>query len=318
MSQKPLEIVFFGTPQIAADVLTALASDNRFAIKLVVTGVAKPRGRHSLVPTIVADCAAKLGLPVFETDSPKDPALVDKINEVAPDFGIIVAWRILPEAVYAAPKRGTLNLHGSLLPKYRGAAPIQRSVWNGDQETGLTVFLLDRGVDTGKIVLSKTLPVSPKDTSGDLFQRFAPIGADLLIEALVGLAEERLVPMTQPLGEATPAPKIKQVERWIDWTQTAESIRRHIHALSPEPCATTKLGETRVLLYRVKEIDRSESANPGTILVDKRGCYVATGAGWLEIVEAAREGKRPLCGMEFARGIANWNGKQFQTNLDSI
>ena len=308
---KQQRIIYFGTPQFAADVLRSVHSNPDLRIELVVTGVAKTRGRHSTVPTPVAVTANELGLPILETDTPKDSELLQRIQSISPDLGVIVAWRILPEDVYAAPRMGTVNLHGSLLPKYRGAAPIQRAIWNGETETGLTVFLLDKGVDTGNVLLSRKIPIEPTDTAGDLLKRFVPIGVELLRTAVTGLAEGNLTPQPQSSESASPAPKIKPEERWIDWSLPATKIRQQIHALSPEPAAVTKYGDTRIILFRAHEIDNEDGGEPGRIIVEKNGLRIATGEGWLAIDNAAREGKKAMTGAEFARGIQQWNGAKF-------
>ncbi|MDK9699617.1 MAG: methionyl-tRNA formyltransferase [bacterium] len=308
-----MKLVYFGTPDFAAKILHGLLSNPLEAeVALVVTGKSKPRGRHSLVPTPVAQTAQEFALPVFECDSPKDPLLVQTIQEIQLDLGVIVAWRILPEAVFAAPKLGTINLHGSLLPLYRGAAPVQRAVWNGARETGLTVFRLDRNIDTGNILLSKSVEVSKSDTSGDIFEKFVPVGIDLLREAIHRFVMGIVETVPQPMIGATPAPKIKPEERWIDWTQPVEYVRRHIHALSPEPGAVTIVDKERVLLYRVAvDLNATETAPPGTIRIEKKNWRVRCGDGWLQIIEAAREGRKVLTGSEFANGMVSWNGKRF-------
>jgi len=304
-------IIYFGTPQFAADVLQGLHNDTRIKIELVVTGSAKARGRHSSVPTPVATTATSLSIPVFETDDPKSPELLEKIESIHPDLGVIVAWRILPESVYSSPRLGTVNLHGSLLPKYRGAAPIQRAIWNGELETGMTVFLLDKGIDTGNVLLSQIIPIDPLDTSGDLFNRFAPLGVVLLQKAITGLTEGILTLHQQSSESATPAPKIKPDERRIDWAYNSNNLRCQIHALSPEPGAVTNYGDIRVIILRVREIYNEENREPGTIVIDKKHLRVATGDGWLQIDEIAREGKKAMSGVEFSRGIQQWNGGKF-------
>lgn len=316
MSTTPKDryrILYFGTPQFSSDILYGLSLDDRLEIIGVVTGKRKLRGRHSSVPTPVAITAEKLGIPVFECDQPKSIELKEFVDSFPADFGIIVAWRILPETIYSAPRFGTMNLHGSLLPKYRGAAPVQRAIWNGETKTGLTVFLLNQGVDTGNVLLQEKMAISDHETSGDLFEKMTPIGIELLKTAIIGFATNQLTPQLQPNEQTTPAPKIKPSERWIHWNESSIMIRNQIHALSPSPCAITLVDGVRVLFYRVSaiEVDTIRDDNDvGTISLTPHTLMIRTVDGWLRIHSLAIEGKRVMSDQEFLNGYRSWHSKR--------
>lgn len=306
-TSSPIRILFFGTPKFASDILLGLHQFSFFRIVGVITGTSKIRGRHSLAPTDVCKTAKQLGLSVFECDSPKSEALLEFVQSVPSDIGVIVAWKILPEPIYRQPKYGTINLHASLLPQYRGAAPIQRAIWNGEKETGLTVFLLNAGIDTGQILLQKKLPLYDTDTTGDVLERFAPIGISLLKDAILGICNQTLTPIPQSDTLATLAPKIRPEERWIRWEQSAEEIKRQIHALSPEPCAITEVENQRILFYRATTSPISTDHPYGTILVEKREVKFVTGKGTLIAQSLCLEGKKIMTGAEFYNGYQRFH-----------
>ncbi|MCX7834734.1 MAG: methionyl-tRNA formyltransferase [bacterium] len=307
---SPIRVIYFGTPKFASSILLHLNNSPFIQIVGVVTGIPKTRGRNASVPTDVAKVAKRLGLDVFECDSPKSDVLYHYLQNASADVGVVVAWKILPERIFTAPKFGTINLHASLLPKYRGAAPIQRAIWNGEKESGLTVFLLNSGIDSGKILLQKKCPLYDTDTTGDVLERFIPIGAEMLEEAIVALYQNTINPIEQQDDLVTLAPKIKPEERRINWNQPAIQILRQIHALSPEPCAYTEVDQIRILFYRVSIAPKEENYPCGTILVEKGQIKFVTSDGTLVAESLCLEGKKKMTGKEFYNGYRHFHLKR--------
>jgi len=298
------KIIFMGTPQFSVPGLKAL-HENGHDVVLVVTQPDRPQGRgRKVTPSPVKAAATELGIPVIQPSAVKTAEFADQLKTYQPDFQIVIAYgRILPESVLAIPQFGTINVHASLLPKLRGAAPIHWAVINGEQESGVCSMLMDKGMDTGDVLLSAQEPIKPDDTAGSLHDRLAVKGAKILIETLKKFAERTIQPIPQDSSLATYAPMLNKDDGLINWNQTAGSIERFIRGVTPWPGAYTFSGETRLKIFQSTPIEVEVSEAPGTVL---RGfpdeLRVATGDGALSILEIqGASGKRMAIG-DFLKG----------------
>ncbi|HFQ81635.1 MAG TPA: methionyl-tRNA formyltransferase [Desulfobacterales bacterium] len=298
---KP-RIVFMGTPDFAVPALRALLQRGEQVVA-VVTQPDRRQGRgRKLSPPPVKELALAAGIPVLQPEKIKG-VLVDLLRPLRPDLIIVAAYgRILPPDVLELPPRGCINIHGSLLPKLRGAAPIQRAILNGDTETGITTMLMAAGLDTGDILLSAALPISADDTSGTLFTAMADLGAGLLTDTLDALEAGTLTPRPQDDSLATLAPPLLKEEAVIDWQLTAAAVSCLIRGLDPWPLAYTRLGDKRLRLFRPWVI-KGQSAPPGTIIAaDKSGLLVACGSDALLIKEVQADGGKRMPVASFIQG----------------
>ena len=297
---KPLRIIFMGTPEFAVPSLQALLDadpDTVGRVVGVVTQPDRPKGRgQQLAPPPIKVLAQQAGLPVLQPVKMKDPDFLDTLRGWAPDVIAVTAFgRILPPVLLDLPYWGCINVHGSLLPKYRGAAPIQWAIINGETETGITTMLMDPGLDTGPMLMRATVPIHPTDTAGDLAARLAPLGGRLLVETIAGLKSKTLAPTPQDHAKATPAPLLKKEDGWLNWKDEAPALANRIRGLTPWPGAYTYHGEERWQIWRAQaaSVGCAEAA-PGTILeVTKDALRIATGKGSLLIQEIqSASGKR--------------------------
>lgn len=302
-----MKIVFLGTPPIAATCLEALAADGRHRILSVATHPDRVAGRGlKTVPTAVKETALRLGLPVREVSDAKDPEFAQDLAALGADLLVVVAFVILPSSVLASARLGAINLHGSLLPRWRGAAPVQRSVEAGEPETGATVFRLDTGVDTGGIVAQEKIAVGPNETSGEILARLAALGGPLLLRALERLEahpEDRGEPQDPTL--ATRAPKLFPEEGAIDWSLPAKRLHDKIRAFHPAPGAWCRPGGALLKIWRTLEsTDRIPGLAPGQAVRLPDGRVVAAcGAGILELLEVQPEGRRRQSGRDWFNGL---------------
>ncbi|TAL11151.1 MAG: methionyl-tRNA formyltransferase [Nitrospirae bacterium] len=289
---KPLRIVFMGTPEFAVPSLQALLRADPETVGRVVGVVTqpdRPKGRgQQLAPPPIKVLAQQAGLPILQPAKMKDPDFLDALRSWIPDVIAVTAFgRILPPAILDLPPMGCINVHGSLLPKYRGAAPIQWAVINGETETGITTMLMDPGLDTGPMLLREPVPINSADTAGDLAARLAPLGGRLLVETIVGLKRGTLRPTPQDHAKATLAPLLKKEDGMLDWKDGAAALSNRIRGLTPWPGAYTYHGEERWQLWRAQTapVGCAEAA-PGTILeITKDALRVATGKGSLLLQE---------------------------------
>lgn len=309
-----MRIVFMGTPEFAVTSLERLFHSSH-QIAGIVTVPDKPQGRGKKVqPSPVKQfCLQKNLGPIFQPENLKDPDFLEALKKISADAFIVVAFRMLPEEVFAMPPRGTINLHASLLPYYRGAAPINWVIIRGEKETGVTTFFIEKGMDTGKILLQKKVPLEPDETAGTLHDKLAEIGADLVVETLNGLEKGVLVPKVQPPGVFPKAPKITKELQRIDWNQPAEEIRRLIHGLSPYPAAFSFFRGMQVKFYRAA-IGELSLGNPGEIVyVDDDQIHVIAGDRRVLIpLELQMEGKRRISIAEAIRGYRFKAGERFE------
>lgn len=311
----PLRVVFMGTPEFSVPSLEKLSA-SAHQIVVVVTKPERPVGRgRGLEPTAVKVAAERLNLPVLEPESLHDEAFLTRLREMQPDLFAVVAFRILPPSLLAIPRLGSINLHASLLPRYRGAAPIQRAIMNGERETGVTVFLLESTVDTGRVLRRKAVEIGEEETAGELATRLSKVGAEELVGAVCDIASGTATGIPQDDAEATFAPKITRDDGRIRWTDTAERIRNLVRGLNPAPGAYALWRGQPFGLLRVRpEPAATNNAPPGTIIRadDKQGVLVAAGSGavWLETVHPP--GKRPMEGLVWARGARPQPGARFE------
>lgn len=293
-------IVFFGTPEFAAVVLQKIISEG-FTVAGVVTVPDKPQGRgKQMLPSAVKKVAIDFGLPILQPEKHKDPTFLAALAEFNADVFVVVAYRILPPEVFDMPPLGSFNLHASLLPKYRGAAPIHWAIINGDTETGVTTFKLAKGVDTGGVYLQERVAISPEENLGSLYERLAVSGSNLVVQTLTRLFEGNVTVTHQTDEFATPAPKITKELGLIDWNKSATEINNLIRGLSPTPCAYFLHNGKTYKIHSAKVSDHALSI--GEIHQSKSQIIIGCGSGALEVLELQAEGKRKMDVGEFLRG----------------
>jgi methionyl-tRNA formyltransferase len=302
-----LPIVFMGTPELACATLRTLLDSQTFHLLAVVTQPDRPQGRDlKLQPSPVKTLALSAGLAVLQPESARQPAFTAQMGALSPELICVTAFgQILPGDLLDLPKFGCLNVHTSLLPKYRGAAPIQWALLNGEKETGVTIMKMDPGLDTGDILTQQSTPIQPEDTAQTLHDRLAVMGADLLARTIPDYVAGHIQPRPQPAEGATRARKIKKEDGRIDWSRPACSIWNQVRALVPWPGAFTFFGgEPKPHLLKVWRAAVSESSGkPGEILsADKSGIRIACGTESLGILELQLEGGRRLEAREFLAG----------------
>lgn len=292
-----MKLVFMGTPDFSVPVLAALAGEHE--ILAVYTQPPRPAGRGKADrPTPVHQKALELGLPVRHPTSLKTPEAQQEFAALGADAAVVVAYGlILPQAVLDAPKQGCLNIHASLLPRWRGAAPIHRAIMAGDAETGVCIMQMEAGLDTGPVLLRQSTPIGTEETTADLHDRLSEMGAALIMRALADLPD--LVAEPQPAEGATYAAKIDKAEARIDWTRPASEIDRQIRGLSPFPGAWCEVRGERVKLLRSRCVPGSGEA--GQVL---GGFTIACGNGAVEVITAQREGKKPMPVAEVLKGLS--------------
>lgn len=294
-----------GTPEFAVPSLQALLKSHHEVVG-VVTSPDKPRGRGRIVsPSPVKKLALERNLLLFQPEDLKDPQFIDSIKKLTPDLIVVVAFRILPRVLFELPPLGTINLHASLLPKYRGAAPINWAIINGEKETGVTTFFIEEKVDSGDIILQKRVPIEEEETAGELHDKLAILGAEALLETL-DLIEKGQAPRIKQTGEPTKAPKIKKKDCQIDWSKSSTAIVNLIRGLSPYPGAfTTYKGKIlKIHRARVSKVKKSSAIPPGRIVKsrEKEQMWVKSGDGVVLILELQPEGRRRMTAGEFLRG----------------
>lgn len=324
MNPKEIRIVFMGTPDFAVESLKALV-ENGYNIVGVITAPDKPAGRgQQLNESAVKQYAAKQGLHILQPEKLKNPDFIAELESLRADLHVVVAFRMLPEIVWAMPPMGTFNLHGSLLPKYRGAAPLNWAVINGETETGVTTFLLSHEIDTGKIMFQERTPIGENDTVGDIHDRLMVIGAKLVVKTVDALANGDVEAIDQEKLindglQVKHAPKIFKDDCRIDWTRDTESVRNLIRGLSPYPTAWTELvhpEKKEVLTAKIYATFRDNSclpAAPRTLQTDgKKYLRIACPDGWLSVTEIQLSGKKRMKIDELLRGfhdLGSWQIK---------
>jgi len=310
MSLPPLRIVFMGTPAFAVPALDSLLHGPDEVVA-VVCQPDKPHGRgRKLTPPPAKILALRHDIPVLQPASIRTDAFLEEIKSLHPDLIVVAAYgKILPGRLLHLPPLGTINVHGSLLPKYRGAAPIQWAVINGETETGVTIMQMDEGMDTGGILLPAAIPIEENDTAGTMFTKLAELGGKTLLKAIALLKAGKLSPRTQDDSLATEAPMLTKEMGHIDWSQDARTLHNLIRGLDPWPSAYGFLHNSRFRFFRPLVVDNAASETPGTICrADKDGILVAAGSNYLLVREVQAEGKKRmdvqslLCGMTLPVG----------------
>jgi methionyl-tRNA formyltransferase len=308
----PVRAAFLGNDTWSVPTLERLAKAQDVEVVVVVTNPPRPAGRGSkLTATPVADAARRLSLPLAETETTKDDVFLDRLRSLAPDISIVVAYgELLSSEVLDAPRVGSVNLHFSLLPRWRGASPVQHAILAGDPVTGVTVIQMDEGLDTGPSLARREEPIRSDDDAGSLGRRLAVIGADVITDALPILADARGTPIPQ-VGVATYARKLGPADRVIDWSQPAEAVVRRIRAFGPDPGTSTKFKGGDLKLFRADLAGPTEAA-PGTVVdVLREGVVVAASSGGVRLLEVAAPGRHRMAASSWARGVRDMVGERF-------
>ena len=315
MRKEDLRIVFMGTPEFAVETLRALV-ENAYNVVAVVTQPDKPVGRHGSVlqPSAVKQYAVEHGLPVLQPEKMKDPEFVEQLRSYQANLQVVVAFRMLPEVVWAMPEYGTFNVHAALLPQYRGAAPINWAVINGETETGVTTFFLDHDIDTGRIILKKPFAIPDDADMEYVYDGLMHLGAQLCLETLDAIiaadGHPESIPQDSVLdGSAIRlAPKIFKETCEINWMQTAKQVYDFVRGLSPVPGAWTTLvapdgKETVLKIYKTKKTGTFAGTSTGMVRVEGKSLYISAADEWLELVELQLAGKKRMAARDFLNGM---------------
>ncbi len=302
-----MRIAFLGTAEFAVPVLEKLlefhSPGGNYEVVGVVTGPDKPAGRgRKLLPTPVKICAEKNVLPILTPTRFKDPDFLRAYSVWKPDVAIVVAFKILPPEVFDLPPLGTLNIHPSLLPAYRGPAPLNWALINGDTETGVSIIRISSKVDAGGVLLQKRVAISPNETAGDLSDRLAPLGGEMVLETLAGIENKSVSPIPQDESMVTRAPKLAKTDGELDWLKSAEDIHNLVRGVSPWPGAYTNLQEDSLKLFGSRLTNGT--GKPGEILYTGKDLVIACGEGAVSFTGVQRQGKRKMSVPDFIRGFS--------------
>ncbi len=303
---QSLNIIFAGTPDFSVPPLAALL-ESEHTVVAVYTQPDRPAGRgRKLTVSPVKQLAQEQSIPVYQPKNFKDESDLSQLEGLEADLMVVVAYGLLlPQRVLDAPRLGCINIHASLLPRWRGAAPIQRSILAGDGETGITIMEMEAGLDTGPMLLKKSCPIGSEDTAGSLHDRLSPLGAEALLEALPGIADKSLKPEIQNDDLATYASKLEKSEAVIDWTRSADELSRQVRAFNPWPVAQTEFEGKVLRIWDAVTMDAGDRGPPGKVLFcGKGGIDVATGEGVLRIKTLQLPGKRAMCAADFLNAHA--------------
>ncbi|MFD7262758.1 methionyl-tRNA formyltransferase [Streptomyces sp. NPDC059874] len=300
-----MKLVFAGTPEVAVPALDALIASGRHEVAAVVTRPDAPAGRgRRLVASPVAERAEEAGIEILKPVRPRDPDFQARLREIAPDCCPVVAYgALLPKSALDIPKHGWVNLHFSLLPAWRGAAPVQHSIMAGDQVTGASTFLIEEGLDSGPVYGILTEEIRPTDTSGDLLTRLAFAGSGLLAATMDGIEDGTLRAVDQPADGISLAPKITVEDARIDWTAPAMRADRVVRGCTPAPGAWTVFRGERLKLISVGLVTDRTDLEPGVLAPAKNNVYVGTGSHAVELLWVQPQGKKPMRGADWARGV---------------
>lgn len=311
MTKEDLRIVFLGTPEFAVESLSRIYNEG-YNIVGVVTMPDKQAGRgHKMIQSPVKQFAVKHGLHLMQPEKLKSPEFVDELRSLNANLFIVIAFRMLPEVVWSMPELGTFNLHASLLPRYRGAAPINWAVINGDTRTGVTTFFLKHEIDTGDVIAQEAIDILPSDNVGDVHDKLMMLGADLTMKTIADIVAGTLTPIPQDTMirdiEPTPAPKIFKDTCRLDWNRPAVQLHNMVRGLSPYPGAwSTLLDGDRTIgdvkIFETRVAPGTPSSAPGSVVIDDTSMKVATADGWLEILSLQVPGKRRMNIDEYLRG----------------
>lgn len=306
-----MKIIFMGTPDFAAASLEALIN-SKHEVLAVVTQPDKPKGRKGeLTSSPVKLIALEKGIEVYQPLKVRDEEFIETIRSYKPDVIVVVAFgQIIPQSILVMPKYGCVNIHGSLLPKYRGAAPIQWAVLDGEKETGITTILMDKGIDTGDMLLKKTIQIAEDETSGSLFDKLMALGAETILETLEGLEEGRLTPIKQGESPTDYAKMLTKAMGKIDFNKSAKELDCFVRGMDPWPSAYTSLGGKTLKIWKVKPV--KGSGKPGSVIeVRKDSFIIACGEDSLEVFEVQLEGKKRMKTGDFLKGSSLSIGQEF-------
>ena len=311
-----MKVVFFGTPEFAVESLDAIIQSPRHQVAAVVTVPDRPAGRgQKVVYSAVKQYALDHNLPLLQPEKLRDPEFLEALASYSADIFVVVAFRMLPEAVWNMPPRGTFNLHASLLPRYRGAAPINWAIMQGEKQSGVTTFLLNHYIDEGSILLQEATPLAPDETAGSLHDRLAAMGRGLVVRTLDGIADGTITPQPQQ-GDPCPAPKIFKDDCRIDFHHTCAEIDRQVRGLAPYPAATLTLvnPDGEEVPFKVYEVTTSQDPVDacGTLICDaKKVLKISAADGFVQIICLQMSGKRKNSVEDFLRGnnVSNWKLK---------
>ena len=298
-----MRLIFLGTPEFAVPTLEAIVSAGH-EVLLVITQPDRPRGRGgSTAAPPVKQAALRLGLPVYQPERVRRPEALERVLDVRPDAMVVVGYgQIIPQSIIDIPRLGILNVHASLLPKYRGAGPIQWAIANGETRTGVTTMRIDAGLDTGDMLLKAETEIGPEETAPELGARLAALGAGLLVETLAGLERGSIAPEQQKSGEATLAPILKKEDGRIDWNLPAGTIHNRVRGFQPWPGAYTGFRGQQLHIWRSRVAGAQEAASKQPGAISLKPLRVACGSGSLELLEVQLEGRRRVSAADFANG----------------
>ena len=300
-----MKIVFMGTPDYAATALEAILQAG-YEVTGVVCQPDKPKGRSGALSACpVKECALKYNLPVFQPERIKRPEAVAELKKFPADVFVVAAFgQILSEEILTMPKYGCINIHASLLPKYRGAAPIQWCIVDGEKETGVTIMQMDAGIDTGDILFTKKVAITEEETGGSLFDKLSQAGAELIVEALPKIEAGEVSPVKQDEARSNYARMLKKEDGQINWNRPAEEIGRLVRGMDPWPSAFTYYRGKQFKIWKAQAVDGgTEGLLPGTIAqIEKQGIWIACGSGMLQVTEAQMEGKKRMSAADLMNG----------------
>jgi methionyl-tRNA formyltransferase len=298
-----VRIIFLGTPEFSVASLDAMIQAGKNVVA-VVTAPDKPAGRGmKMNESAVKQYAVAHGIPVLQPVKLKDPEFIEALRSYNADIQVVIAFRMLPEAVWNMPKLGTVNLHASLLPDYRGAAPINWAIINGEKETGVSTFLLKHEIDTGDLILAEKVTISDTTTAGELHDELKRVGATVMVKTLDMIEQGNYTPIPQASTSTKFAPKIFTADCVIDWNQPAEAVYNKIRGLSPYPGAISKLNEKLIKIYQASYTTESSTLQPGEVETDsKHFLRFRTADGFVNILEIQQEGKKRMEISEFLKG----------------
>lgn len=305
--KKKTSIVYMGTPDFSVPALKKLSENPNYQIVLVVTQPDRPKGRGKTVAqSPVKQTALELGLDIYQPEKVSTPEGVEKLSALSPDFLVVAAYgQILSQAVLDIPKIYPINIHASLLPKYRGASPIQAAIANMDKKSGVTTMLMAKAMDAGDILLTRDTPISREDTAQDLHDRLSIIGAELIIETIDRILDKNLTPTPQNHDKATYVKLLKKQDGQIDWNLPSDKICAHINAMTPWPGAFTQLNGKHTKIFKATSSKTAADFKPGTIFnCDVQGIHVACGKGVLVITELMGSSGKRLKSEDYLRGHA--------------
>ena len=305
-----MRLLFAGTPDTAVPALRRLLDSPHEVIAVLTRPDARSGRGRTLHPSPVAEVAQEAGIETLKYARPKDPEFLDRLAELAPDACPVVAYGgLIPPAALAVPVHGWINLHFSVLPAWRGAAPVQHAIWYGDDVTGASTFLIEEGLDTGPVFGTLTEQIQPSDTAGSLLERLSIAGAELLAQTIDGIAADQLVPVPQPADGVTLAPKIDVEDARVDFAQPASRVDRQIRACTPAPGAWTEASGQRLKLGPVTLLTEGDSLAPGELRVTKRDVFVGTATLPVQLGFVQAQGKKPMPAADWARGLRIADGE---------